>query len=80
MENFVTVIGQLICAGGSSYVLSSYAAGKAFVIPHKWYSKAFGGRKRKYLKTTVNIIEVEVEPFIYYEPESELKQEPLLLH
>jgi len=80
MENFVTVISQLIYIGGSSYVLSSCAAGKASVIPYKQCSKAFSGRKRKHLKTTVNVIEVEVEPLTYYKPEFKPKQKPFLLH
>jgi len=80
MENFITVTGRSTHAGGSSYALSSYAIGKAPAIPYKRYSKASGGRKRKRLKTTATVIEVEAEPLTYYKPESKPKQEPLLLH
>ena len=73
MENFVTITGRLTRAGGSSYALSSYATGKAPTIPYKRYSKASSSRKRKRLKTTVNVIEVEAEPLIYYEPKSKPK-------
>ena len=66
--------------GGSSYALSSCAVGKAPAIPYKRCSKASGGRKRKRLKTTANVIEVEAEPLTYYEPESKPEQEPLLPH
>ena len=65
--------------GGSSYILSSCAVSKAPAISYKRYSKASGGRKRKRLKITANIIEVE-DPLTYYKPKSEPKQEPLLPH
>ena len=59
--------------GGSSYILSSCAIGKAPAIPYKRCSKASSGRKRKRLKITANVIEVEAEPFTYYKPKSKPK-------
>jgi hypothetical protein len=73
MENFITITGQSTYIGGSSYVLSSYAVGKAPAIPYKRYNKASSSRKRKRLKITTTAIEVEAEPFTYYKPKSKPK-------
>ena len=77
MDSFVGVIGRLLCGGGSSYVSSS-CAGKAPAVPKKCISKAFGGKKRKCLKTTINT--TDLESLTYHKSKSKSEPKPLLLH
>jgi len=82
LESFITVTGQIIHKSGSSCVSSSRILGKTLAVPQKQINKAFGSKKRKYLKTTVNAIEskpkLEPESLIYYKSKSKSNPEPPL--
>jgi len=76
INNFINIISQLSCRGGSSYINSSYVD-KAPAIPKKRINKAFSSKKWKYLKITVNT--TDLKSLIYYEFKFKSKLKFLLL-
>ena len=62
-----------MCGGGSNYVSSSRAAGKAPAVPWKCDSKAFSSRKWKCPKMTADTINQKSFTYCKSEPKSELE-------
>jgi len=75
IESFITITGRITRGGGSSYVSSSRAIGKAPAIPQKQVSKASSSRRKKRLKTTADTI--KPESLTYYKLNSNSKLELL---